>query len=62
MSYQKCPICQGTGLTHLGQKCSTCNGTKLISEITGLPPNIPNITCSSTNPTTDFKDLQKGSQ
>ena len=45
MSYQKCPICNGTGKT--GEKlgyygvepdCPTCNGTRIISEITGLPP------------------------
>jgi len=43
--WQKCPICNGTGRTHntLSSSsfdiCSTCNGTKIISELNGLPPN-----------------------
>lgn len=43
--WQKCPICNGTGLeyepvmTTIGKICSICNGTKIISELTGLPPN-----------------------
>lgn len=42
--WQKCPICDGTGKTYnlssLSFKiCSVCNGAKIISELTGLPPN-----------------------
>ena len=43
--WQKCPICNGTGRTHntLSSSsfdiCSTCNGSKIISELNGLPPN-----------------------
>lgn len=36
--WQKCPICLGVGNTGFN-KCSTCNGTKIISELSGLPPN-----------------------
>ena len=42
--WQKCPICNGTGKIHNTSLlasfdvCSTCNGTKIISELTGLPP------------------------
>lgn len=42
--WQKCPICNGTGKefqvikTNL-KNCTTCNGTKIISELNGLPPN-----------------------
>jgi len=45
--YQKCPICNGTGLQesigsrdklHPLEPCRICNGTAIIDEITGLPP------------------------
>lgn len=45
--WQKCPVCNGSGKTYnttlssTYSICTTCNGTKIISEITGLPPNIP---------------------
>ncbi len=44
--YQKCPICNGSGNTNsnyslnTSTSCKTCNGKGIISEITGLPPNI----------------------
>ena len=44
--YQKCPICNGSGDTNsnyslnTSTSCKTCNGKGIISEITGLPPNI----------------------
>ncbi len=43
MSFQKCPICNGTGVLNsqysVNSVCSTCNGAKIISELTGLPPH-----------------------
>jgi len=41
--YQKCPICNGTGtniipLSEMTVPCSVCNGAKIISDVTGLPP------------------------
>lgn len=41
--WQKCPICNGVGgvfsrMLQINEACSTCNGTKIISELTGLPP------------------------
>lgn len=40
--WQKCPICNGTGLamTLVGSNstCPTCNGARIISELNGLPP------------------------
>ena len=46
--WQKCPICNGSGRTYntLSSSsfdvCSTCGGTKIISELNGLPPNYIN--------------------
>lgn len=47
MSFQKCPICNGTGddpfvleLPRSTWPCPTCKGTRIISELTGLPPVI----------------------
>lgn len=46
--WQKCPICNGEGtvpnygvVTSLFSVCPTCNGTRIISEINGLPPGFP---------------------
>lgn len=41
--YQKCPVCDGSGLTHtqyvsIPTTCPTCNGARIISELNGLPP------------------------
>lgn len=45
MSWQKCPICNGTGdnpfvleLPRSTYPCPTCKGARIISELTGLPP------------------------
>lgn len=61
MSWQKCPICYGTGVettTTSGYYtsstitiCTVCAGSKIISEITGLPPVYQS---NSTQPSTQF--------
>ena len=45
MSWQKCPVCNGTGKNYNGSPiassaplCPTCNGHRIISELTGQPP------------------------
>lgn len=45
MSFQKCPICNGTGdnpfvleLPRSTWPCPTCKGTRIINELTGFPP------------------------
>lgn len=45
MSWQKCPVCNGTGRNYNGLPvastapfCLTCNGHGIISELTGKPP------------------------
>lgn len=47
MSFQKCPICNGTGdnpftleLPRETWPCPTCKGARIIDEVTGLPPII----------------------
>jgi DnaJ-class molecular chaperone len=46
--WQKCCACNGVGTVKnnsldtkgfLNTTCTVCNGTKIISELTGLPPN-----------------------
>lgn len=47
MTYQKCPVCLGAGYSLIGavntninrSHCHTCNGSGIISELTGLPPD-----------------------
>ena len=48
MSYQKCPICNGTGndpFIVAGQftsyPCPTCKGARIIDDVTGIPPVLP---------------------
>ena len=41
MSFQKCPICKGSGYTggmFRRLECATCNGHGIINEYTGKPP------------------------
>jgi len=49
MSWQKCPICEGDGIdpyvtvsfnipTSLSDPCPKCKGFRVISELTGEPP------------------------
>ena len=48
MTYQKCPICEGIGcipepytattVFNSNVKCPTCKGARIISSMTGLPP------------------------
>lgn len=43
--FQNCPHCNGTGLEQYGTHgtshptCTVCNGQKIISSLTGFPPN-----------------------
>jgi len=43
MSWQKCPICDGYGtvwssLLIRSSACPTCDGARIISTVSGLPP------------------------
>ena len=45
MSWQKCPVCNGTGRElsvwdHNGTPCTVCGGAKIISTVNGRPPAI----------------------
>jgi len=63
MSFQKCPICNGTGASSLSGTyseipvCPTCGGQRIISEITGLPPQKVNTENVKKMPTF-IKDAQ----
>lgn len=43
--WQKCPVCEGTGVSPIGgtysniPSCPTCMGARIISQINGLPPS-----------------------
>ena len=63
--WQKCPICNGTGViikNYSENNCKTCDGKGIISELTGLPPNgvetfaSPKYRNSDGSPTTDYRD------
>lgn len=47
--WQKCPVCNGTGTipgghvsSSLFTTCPTCDGKRIISQLTGLPPSFAN--------------------
>lgn len=52
MTYQKCPICEGSGKDLASVRCPTCNGTRIIHDVTGLPP--ANYTIKSTVATNSY--------
>ncbi|HRI34984.1 MAG TPA: hypothetical protein PLD02_14645 [Saprospiraceae bacterium] len=62
MSYQACPICNGSGTVFsplsstTSAICTVCNGKKIIDTVTGLPPTYT----AAVN--TDFKDANMESQ
>ena len=75
MGFQKCPICDGTGkqtntlssATYI--TCKTCEGSGIISELTGLPPKLSsrgNILVDQSEKqdkdNTDFRDRPMESQ
>ncbi len=62
MAWQKCPICEGTGIVFCNsgltseptKKCPVCDGQLIISDITGQPPVPPMITTNSPKVTLDY--------
>lgn len=58
MAWQKCPVCNGTGKNYGGLQssaiCPTCNGQRIISEVTRLPLAFTAFNSS----TTDFTQQQ----
>jgi DnaJ-class molecular chaperone len=59
--WQKCPICNGTGINYntlpslTSAVCTVCKGTKIISELTGLPPNNFEVIKNDTTKNIDYK-------
>ena len=67
--FQKCPVCNGIGIDpaiYPSKKCPTCQGTRIISTLNGLPPASSPATHSISNTTnyrgTDFRDASMESQ
>lgn len=63
--WQKCPICNGSGISpdHLSTStCPTCQGKRIISEINGLPPASLSSHISPEYTGTDFRDANMESQ
>ena len=76
MSYQKCPTCGGTGKEVIIPEinytvgdfpnnfqlkvCSVCNGYKIISELTGLPPSSGNNTTKPVQENLSKKQIING--
>lgn len=61
MAWQKCPVCNGTGIINYGGLqssaiCPTCNGHRIIHEVSGLPPTY--TAYNSTTTATDFIQQQ----
>jgi DnaJ-class molecular chaperone len=63
MAWQKCPVCNGTGKNYGGLQssaiCPTCNGQRIISEVTGLPPALIAYYNTNTTDLTPRQALQK---
>lgn len=63
--WQKCPVCNGSGNTYntLSSSsfsvCSVCKGSKIISELNGLPPNYTNAVTSNDTQIITYEELQK---
>lgn len=72
MTWQKCPICNGTGLCPdetlmVQHACTVCKGQKIISTLTGLPPENavvePEMSLEEiieNTPVSNLEDLFKG--
>ena len=75
MGFQKCPVCHGTGkrVNTLSSAsyitCKTCEGSSIVSELTGSPPKLSskgNILVDQSEKqdkdNTDFRDRRMESQ
>ena len=51
MTWQKCPVCMGTGFVphsgYMNMECPTCHAHGIISEISGSPPPFQKYVSSS---------------
>lgn len=64
MSWQLCPLCGGSGidrsvvLSSAIPVCGVCQGKKIISELTGLPPVYSPINSTSTQDVSNFSSSE----
>ena len=64
MSFQKCPVCEGTGqVPRFGTNpvCHVCNGHGIIDEVTGQPP-VSSVTISNSEDVYISKSLSDAPQ